>query len=677
MNYRAMVKHKLPLAEKLLRKNPMLMRLAVRTESHLIKRQLKKQTKQLQGTVAALSTDQIELLQDAKKQGMFDRKWYEDVQQRVFNSELEAFGDYLSKSRFCGVSPSPAFDNLHYLKANTDVYHSGLPPLAHYLATGSHEGRASRPFLPNWTPTDKLTTPIDIKAIESLNIALCLHVFYDDFLDYYLECLKTFPTKVDVFVSVTSEASKKLAETKLNQCDNVKKLEVAIVPNHGRNFGPLLVEFAEQLMRYDLFAHLHSKKSLYSGRQQTQWADYLGEFLLKDSHRVAQMLTYFAQNKDCGIYYPTSFFMMPDWVNHWLKNKPFKQRFFEEWQIEHHDDFLAYPVGGMFWARPSALKPLLDKTYQYDDFPAEPLPNDGSELHALERCIGLLAEKTGHKQLFYVPELGSFTHDKSFVFSNYVNTKQQLMDKVRPFDIISFDVFDTLVRRSHFVPDYAKLKFGQQLEKEGLVASAHEFVKLRNNAEFEVRKETNFQGDVNIFQVYEKLGQHFDWSAEQAQQYAEVEFGHDLAMIESKDEIVDILNTLIGAGKTVYIISDTYYSEHQIVLMLRKAGVTNGYQLYVSSEMGLRKDNGSMWSYMQGHLKNKGSFVHIGDNAVADAQIPGDFGLANLHILNPLDKWQAAGFDNPLVGKDELNERLIAKWGPMISSFGRYPFFGE
>ncbi|MCV6071259.1 hypothetical protein OFP26_37365, partial [Escherichia coli] len=70
-------------------------------------------------------------------------------------------------------------------------------------------------------------------------------------------------------------------------------------------------------------------------------------------------------------------------------------------------------------------------------------------------------------------------------------------------------------------------------------------------------------------------------------------------------------------------------------------------------------------------------FVHIGDNAVADAQLPGDFGLANLHILNPIDKWQAAGWDNPFAGGNELNEQQILKWGPLISQFGRFPFLGE
>ncbi|QRZ21188.1 HAD-IA family hydrolase [Vibrio sp. sp1] len=677
MNYRAIIKQRFPLVENALRRNPKMMQMAFKVESALLRRQLKKATKGLNSSIATLDSNETELLKEAKQHGLFDCQWYSDVQNRRFDSEALAFRDYLHKSTFSAVSPSPSFDNLAYQKHNLDVYHASVSPLAHYLTTGKNEGRVVTPFAPKWTPTDKLVIKPDVKNIQHLNVAVCLHIFYADFIDYYAQCLEHFPVNVDLFISVSDIQYQDEIARKLESLSCVNKVLVREVPNRGRNFGPMLVEFGQELLKYDLFCHLHSKKSLYSGRPQTQWADYLGEYLLNDHCVIAKMLTYMVENEECGIYYPTSFNMMPDWVNHWLKNKPFRQQFYLDWGLDAHSEFLPYPVGGMFWAKPKALKQLLEKPYQYDDFPAEPLPNDGSELHALERCIGLLAEKNNYSQLFYYPELGSFTHDQSYIFASYVNSQQDLFYKLLPFDIISFDVFDTLVRRSHHVPDYAKLKLGQYLTEQGFFPSPLDFVKARNKAEFSVRQAKQFLGDVTIFETYALLGKEYGWDEDRASRFAELEFSYDLDMIESKDEMVDILNNLIGHGKQVYIISDTYYTEHQIVLMLRKAGVTNGYKLFVSSERGLRKDNGTMWSYMSDRLQDKSRFVHVGDNAVADAQIPGDFGLANLHILNPADKWQAAGWSNPLVGENELNEQDIKKWGPLISQFGRYPFLGE
>ena len=102
-----------------------------------------------------------------------------------------------------------------------------------------------------------------------------------------------------------------------------------------------------------------------------------------------------------------------------------------------------------------------------------------------------------------------------------------------------------------------------------------------------------------------------------------------------------------------------------------------GFELLVSSNLGKRKDNGTLWQHIKESLPAKQSFIHVGDNAVADAQIPGDYGLQNLHILNPLDKWHAGGFNNPFVGDLNLNEAQILKWGPLVSDFGRFPFLGE
>ena len=57
-----------------------------------------------------------------------------------------------------------------------------------------------------------------------------------------------------------------------------------------------------------------------------------------------------------------------------------------------HFDF---PIGTMFWARPDALKPFNRLNLCPDDFPIEPLPIDGTLLHALERLIPFAAANAG------------------------------------------------------------------------------------------------------------------------------------------------------------------------------------------------------------------------------------------------------------------------------------------
>jgi lipopolysaccharide biosynthesis protein len=59
--------------------------------------------------------------------------------------------------------------------------------------------------------------------------------------------------------------------------------------------------------------------------------------------------------------------------------------------------FFEFPNGAMFWARSSALKPLLDAAFAWTDYPEEPLPYDGTMLHALERLFPFVCAKTGHR----------------------------------------------------------------------------------------------------------------------------------------------------------------------------------------------------------------------------------------------------------------------------------------
>ncbi|MBE7213946.1 glycosyl transferase family 1 [Shewanella benthica] len=675
MNFRSVINNKLPRVAKFIKTNPKVLALAKKVEAKVNTQQFRLAQSRSNKPSFTLK-EMTHFLNSAKSMDLFDYSWYSKSQRRTFSCELEAFEDFIHKSHFSNVNPSASFDTEIYYKANTDIYHLGENALLHYIGSGKAEGRMSSAAVSKWRPSITLDTSAD-KECSSFKIAVCLHIFYDDFIDYYASCLKNFPSKVDLFISVSDEKFVALVDEKLTSLSTVNKTEVRVVPNRGRNFGPMLVEFSKELLSYDLFCHLHSKKSLYSGRQQTQWADYLGEYLLNDKHVIKQVLNQFDSDPECGIYYPTSFWMMPNWVNHWLKNKPFSNKMVDEWGIELKSDFLPYPAGGMFWARPSALKQLLDKDYQYEDFPAEPLPNDGSELHALERGLGLLAEKNGFKQLFYYPPSGELTFDQTYILASYVNTYEGIENQLAPFETISFDVFDTLVRRRFFVPDYAKLLLGKKLVSDGIIDDAHEFVKQRNYAEFAVRQQKNFIGDVTIFETYAQLATSLHWDQVTAKHYAKLEFAFDLEMIEPKNEMVDVINNAIITGKEVLVVSDTYYTEYQVNMMLRKVGVANGYRLLVSSETGFRKDNGSMWAFLKEEITQPDKFIHVGDNAVADSQIPGDFGFNNYHILNPIDKWQAAGWVNPFLGDKSLDEKEILKWGPLVSQFGRFPFLGE
>ncbi len=61
-------------------------------------------------------------------------------------------------------------------------------------------------------------------------------------------------------------------------------------------------------------------------------------------------------------------------------------------------------MGTMFWAKVSSLKPMLNLGLDWDDYPVEPLPIDGTMLHALERLFPFAVQKSAQQMsLTYVP----------------------------------------------------------------------------------------------------------------------------------------------------------------------------------------------------------------------------------------------------------------------------------
>jgi lipopolysaccharide biosynthesis protein len=64
-----------------------------------------------------------------------------------------------------------------------------------------------------------------------------------------------------------------------------------------------------------------------------------------------------------------------------------------ESRLPPHFDF---PVGTMFWARPAALAPFKRLGLSWKDYPREPVPYDGTILHAIERLVPFVAQGAGY-----------------------------------------------------------------------------------------------------------------------------------------------------------------------------------------------------------------------------------------------------------------------------------------
>jgi lipopolysaccharide biosynthesis protein len=90
---------------------------------------------------------------------------------------------------------------------------------------------------------------------------------------------------------------------------------------------------------------------------------------------------------------PSIGMVFPDDPNavRWDKNRPHAEKLASRLGLDQLPEHFLFPVGSMFWGRVEALRPLFELDLQWADYPTEPLPYDGSVLHAIERLFGICA----------------------------------------------------------------------------------------------------------------------------------------------------------------------------------------------------------------------------------------------------------------------------------------------
>ena len=148
--------------------------------------------------------------------------------------------------------PFPGFHPGIYLEEH-GVQHQGADPLADYIRAGRPRGR--------WD--FDLVTPIGSPSAvpRSLRIGLHIHVHYPDLLAAMLERLVQNQTRIDLLVSATSDQTRRAAISQLASYRG-GSVDVRLVPNRGRDIGPLLTEFADTIAaQYDIIGHVHTKKT--------------------------------------------------------------------------------------------------------------------------------------------------------------------------------------------------------------------------------------------------------------------------------------------------------------------------------------------------------------------------------------------------------------------------------
>ena len=327
-----------------------------------------------------------------KSSGIFDEEWYHATYLDLA-PESDAIDHYLKWGASEGRNPGPLFDGAWYLRHNRDVANASANPLLHYLKNGKQENRLTQSV--GAARGEGKSIPINVpEDFAGGSIAVVIHGYYADVFEELCPYLLNLPGRFSLYVATPSEGTKRSVLASIKKHAINATVDVRVCPNRGRNFGPFLVEFASEVARHDFVLHIHTKKSLHmGGTQATVWRRDLYRTLIEKKMLVQMILAQFAEHPEVGVIYPATSVTMPYWAHHWLSNSQISDDLFQRLGIDdfQHSGLLDYPVGGMFWGRVEALRPLFTAGFTYDDFPPETGQTDGTLAHVIERAITQVA----------------------------------------------------------------------------------------------------------------------------------------------------------------------------------------------------------------------------------------------------------------------------------------------
>ena len=190
--------------------------------------------------------------------------------------------------------------------------------------------------------------------------------------------------------------------------------------------------------------------------------------------------------------------------------------------------------------------------------------------------------------------------------------KEQMLEK---YKVISFDLYDTLINRDISSPKTLFLVCEREFVKRYMQQGITNYAALRAQCEQAVRN--RYSREITYDQIFEEMIQYSD--LETVNKYKEIEITAEIDFSTINEIGKELYEQCIKLKKKIIITTDMYLPRSIIETILKKNGYLNYDSLYLSSEIGLTKAQGSIYGYI---LKKEGirpgELLHIGDNLKSD-----------------------------------------------------------
>lgn len=237
---------------------------------------------------------------------------------------------------------------------------------------------------------------------------------------------------------------------------------------------------------------------------------------------------------------------------------------------------------------------------------------------------------------------------------------EDLISAIDKCDVVSFDIFDTIVMRKTLFPEdvFEILQQKNQLD--------FSFFKERRKAEMDVLKDKY----PSYYDIYDQLQRNLVLDTKTKEWLMEEEFLLEKENIILRKKVKDAFDYAVENGKRVFFVSDMYFSREQLMSILQEKGVKGYEDIIVSSEYGVMKHQG-LFQVLLDRIGEK-TCLHIGDNEYSDIDVANKLGIQTFHLLSAYQMLLRSSLNGIKKYEGNLQNRVVI--GLIVSKIFNDPF---
>lgn len=207
--------------------------------------------------------------------------------------------------------------------------------------------------------------------------------------------------------------------------------------------------------------------------------------------------------------------------------------------------------------------------------------------------------------------------------------REELINLINGCDVVSFDIFDTLLFRNLYIPtDLFKILEKIALEKYNI----SDFYDLRICCEKNSRTSLN-NYECTLSEIYNEVAKQIS-NKRIANELKKCEIELEKEFCVVNPFMKKIYDYCIKNKKKVILISDMYLEKKVILDILSHIGYDSP-KLYLSNEFHATKGSSELFKIVYDENQfDKSKWLHIGDNIISDYEVPISFGINAYNYKN-------------------------------------------